>query len=177
MTSISSRLTLWYPWSLITLPDYTIHFNLIVYPNIFKRYTSIKNGTLVSANQTEYPETYSASGSYISVSFIYHFYTNSLSNSYHTSHTWAINYRNSTAHEFSKSAWLRYRIFLSHFQSGKNWRGIVSLGGGYILRCDHWQTLSLNLLQLARWSRKHLMQMHLIQYPIEKYDITSCRCW
>ena len=141
LTSISSRLeydilVLDY-WCHLPIEYYLLYylFHSYTYPNIFTRYTSIKIGTLASANQTEYPETYSASGSYISVSFTYHFYTNSLSNSYHTSHTWAINYRNSTAHEFSKSAWLRYRIFLSHFQSGKNWRGIVSLGGGYILRC------------------------------------------
>ena len=127
---------------LITPPGYTIHFNLIHFLNIFTRYTSIKIWTLASANQTEYPETYSASGSYISVSFTYYFYTGSPSNSYHTSHTWAINYRNSTAHEFSKSTWWRYRIFLSHFQSWWKLTWHVCAGGGDILRCNRLYNLT-----------------------------------
>ena len=120
---------------LITPPDYTIHFNLI-YPNIFTRYTSIKIGTLVSANQTEYTETYSASGSYMSLLFTCYLYTGSPSKSFHTSHTWAIKYRNSTAHEFSKSAWMRYRIFLDHFRSWWKLTWHVCAGGGDILRCN-----------------------------------------
>ena len=102
---------------LITPPDCTINSILIHYLNIFTRYTSIKIGTLVSANQTEYTETYSASGSYMSLLFTCYLYTGSPSKSFHTSHTWAIKYRNSTAHEFSKSAWMRYRIFLTHFRT------------------------------------------------------------
>ena len=142
LTSISSRLeydilVLDY-WCHLPIEYYLLYylFHSYTYPNIFTRYTSIKIGTLASANQTEYPETYSASGSYI-----YHYnlhvtcipappvnhITHLIPELLITGTPRPMNFRRAPDEDTGYSC--------PTSSLGENWRGIVSLGGGDILRC------------------------------------------